>query len=187
VVQANSAPATGALNVGRYPRGTDDVTRELAAAFVSATFLSEPDDAVMAQKYAKLLMNLGNAVEALCGTVDRDSELLRRTRREATAVLEVAGIEVAPKGHDAEQRSHISIRPIGGERRGGGSTWQSFARGSSSVETDHLNGEIVLLGRLHDVPTPANALLQRLAAEFARQGRPPGSITEAELAALLPP
>jgi len=185
VVQASSAPMTGALNVGRYPLGIDELTNDLAAAFSGATFLSDPDDRVMDQKYAKLLMNLGNAVEALCGTVDRDSELLRRARREAVAVLDAAGIVVAPKGHDAEQRRHISIRPIGGERRGGGSTWQSLARSASSVETDHLNGEIVLLGRLHGVPTPANALLQRMAAKFVRQRRPPGSVSESELAAML--
>lgn len=187
VVQASSAPVTGALNVGRYPHGTDEVCSELAAAFSSASFLAEPDDRIMEQKYAKLLMNLGNAVEAVCGTADRDGELLRRTRSEALGVLQAAGIAVAAKGHDAEQRRHISIRPIAGERRGGGSTWQSLARGTDRVETDHLNGEIVLLGRLHGVPTPANALLQRLAGEFARQHRQPGSVTEAEVTAMLPP
>ncbi|CAN5792325.1 hypothetical protein BH20ACT4_BH20ACT4_04960 [soil metagenome] len=42
VVQANSAPVTGALNVGRYPNGADHLTGELAAAFSSATFLPSP-------------------------------------------------------------------------------------------------------------------------------------------------
>lgn len=43
-------------------------------------------------------------------------------------------------------------------------------------ESDYLNGEVVLLGRLHGVPTPVNALLQRLANELARTGAPPGSV-----------
>ena len=38
--------------------------------------------------------------------------------------------------------------------------------GSGSIETDYLNGEIVLLGRLHGVPTPVNALLQQLSAQW---------------------
>ena len=70
----------------------------------------------------------------------------------------------------------MTIRPIDGQRRGGGSTWQSLARGLASVETDYLNGEIVLLGRLHGVPTPANELMQRLTAQAARDGIEAGSV-----------
>gem|GEM_PF-3456672 len=35
------------------------------------------------------------------------------------------------------------------------------------MERDHLNGEIVLPGRLHGVPTSAKALLQGLADDCA--------------------
>jgi lysophospholipase L1-like esterase len=37
-----------------------------------------------------------------------------------------------------------------------------LARATGSIETDYLNGEIAMLGRLHGVPTPVNALLQDL-------------------------
>ena len=40
-----------------------------------------------------------------------------------------------------------------------------------------LNGEIVLLGRLHGVPTPANEALQALGNEMARTGLGPGSFS----------
>ena len=63
-----------------------------------------------------------------------------------------------------------------------GSSWQSLARGSGAIEADHLNGEIVLLGRLHGVPTPVNALLAEVAAEAARDGTAAGSMTEAAAA-----
>ncbi len=56
----------------------------------------------------------------------------------------------------------------------GGSSWQSLARGAGSIETEFLNGEIVLLGALHGVPTPVNALLQRLALRAAAEGAEPG-------------
>ena len=59
--------------------------------------------------------------------------------------------------------------------RAGSSSWQSLARGTGAIETDYLNGEIVLLGRLHGVPTPVNAALQRLANDAARRGVAPGT------------
>ena len=43
----------------------------------------------------------------------------------------------------------LRLGPVGGRERGGGSSWQSLARGSGTIEADYLNGEIVLLGRLH--------------------------------------
>ena len=42
-------------------------------------------------------------------------------------------------------------------------------------------------GRLHDVPTPVNLLLQQLAASAAREGRRPGTLPIAELIQMLPP
>ena len=53
------------------------------------------------------------------------------------------------------------------------------------IETDQLNGEVVLLGRLHGVPTPVNELLRRLAGADARAGVPPGGHNEAEFLAVL--
>jgi 2-dehydropantoate 2-reductase len=74
---------------------------------------------------------------------------------------------------------------VPGHDRRGGSSWQSLARGLGSVETDYLTGEIVLLGRLHGVPTPANELLQRLANEMAAERRRPGSVPERDVLARL--
>jgi len=68
----------------------------------------------------------------------------------------------------------------------GGSSWQSLARGGRlDRETDYLNGEIALLGRLHGVPTPVNVGLQVLANEMARTGPAPGSWPVSDLAARL--
>ena len=72
---------------------------------------------------------------------------------------------------------------VGGRPRSGGSTWQSLSRGATSTEVDWLNGEIVLLGRLHGVPTPANALLQTIAREAIQHGATPRSMPVAELLA----
>lgn len=186
VVDASSAPVTGILDVGRYPTRVDEVAEAVSAAFAASTFSSEPRGDVMRFKWSKLLMNLGNAIEAAVGTLGRDSELYQRARAEGEAVLAAAGIDFASLEEDLARRGDLlRMRPIDGERRGGGSSWQSLARGTGTIEADALNGEIVLLGRLHGVPTPVNALLQRVANELARDGAPPGSLTEADLLARL--
>lgn len=182
VVEVSSAPVSGILDVGRYPRGIDDRAEAISAAFATSSFSSLPHPDVMRFKWSKLLMNLGNALEAAVGPIGRESELYARVRAEGEAVLAAAGIDVASMAEDAERRGDlIDMRRIDGRRRGGGSTWQSLARGTGRVETDLLNGEIVLLGRLHGVPTPVNELLQVVAHELATRGAPPASMTEDDL------
>ncbi len=187
VVQASSAPVTGLLDLGCYPRGIDDRGRAIAAALEASTFESVPRRDIMRWKYTKLLMNLGNAVEALCGHDDPDAaELTRRARSEGASVLRTAEIDAASREEDAERRgTRMNVRPINGAPRGGGSSWQSLQRGTGSIESDYLNGEIVLLGRLHGAATPVNELLQRRAVEAARTRVPPGSTRAAELLAQL--
>ncbi len=184
VVQAFSLPSPGILDVGRYPAGSDPVAEALAEAFRAATFHAEARHDIMRWKYTKLLMNLGNAAEALCGPSARVSEITRMARAEGIAALGAAGIEFVSDEGFAERRGDL-IRPqaIGGGPRPGGSSWQSLARGTGRIEADYLNGEVALLGRLHGVPTPANALLQRAAGEAARRRLPPGAMSADELLA----
>jgi 2-dehydropantoate 2-reductase len=188
VVEASSAPISGILDVGRYPTGVDAVAEAISAAFAASSFSSVTNPTVMRFKWSKLLMNLGNSLEAACGPIGRGSALYGAARAEGVAALAAAGIDVASDQEDAARRGDLlSMRPINGARRGGGSSWQSLARGTGSIEADTLNGEIVLLGRLHGVPTPVNELLQRTAHELARRGAPPGSMTPEELEAQLSP
>ena len=186
VVQAYSSPTPGILDLGRYPSGVDDSARAVSAAFRDAGFASEARPDIMRWKYGKLLMNLGNAIEALVGSGGRGGTLMQLARAEGEAALQAAGIDYVSEADDVERRGGLlSLHPIAGERRGGGSSWQSLERGTRTIETDWLNGEIVLLGRLHGVPTPVNALLQRLANRAAASGAAPGSITEEDLLAQL--
>lgn len=137
----------------------------------------------MRWKYSKLLMNLGNAVQAACGPGADVADIHRQLRDEALACYAAAGIDCATAEETRERRAGgLELRPVGGQMRQGGSTWQSLSRGTGSVESDYLNGEIVMLGRLHGVPTPANATAQRIARRLAVEGQPPGSITPQDLA-----
>ena len=184
VARVWTAPSSGLLDLGRYPFGRDDVCDQVAATLEAATFSSIPRDDIMSWKYRKLLMNLGNAVEAVCGRSARDSPLWDIVQTEGETAVAASGISVVSIETDLARRGDaLTLQPVAGERRHGGSSWQSLERGTGAIETDFLTGEIVLLGRLHGVPTPANAALQRLAAEMARHGEAPGSRSAADVLA----
>ena len=186
VVEQHSAPVPGILDVGRFPGGTDATSEAVAAAFRDAGFVSEPRPDVMAWKHRKLMMNLGNAVQACCTPGPDADDLARRAVAEGEAALGAAGIPVVGVARDRERRGDLlRVAPVAGRERGGGSSWQSLRRATGSIETDYLNGEVVRLGRLHGVPTPANALLQATARRLAATGGEPGSVPAADLLARL--
>jgi len=192
-VEAQGAPMTGLLPVGRYPTGVDETAAQVAADLAGSTFLAPVSADVMRWKYGKLLGNLGNAVEAVCGPgadlgdgAEPSAKLRRRAQNEGKAVLAAAGIDYARRAElTALRGDQVKVEPVDGARRTGGSSWQSLTRGTGSIEADYLNGEIILLGRQHGIPVPVNELLQRLANQFAADRRPPGSITAGELAVLM--
>jgi 2-dehydropantoate 2-reductase len=188
VVQADGSPRSGVLDIGCYPQGTDAVCDQVAAALSDSNFSSFAEPRVMRHKYQKLLMNLGNAIDAACGPGQRPAGLHEAAREEAIACYRAAGIDFASDEEDLERRGeHYRVREVAGRIRAGGSTFQSLARGKRAVEADYLNGEIVLLGRLHGVPTPVNATLQRVANELARDGMGPGRYKPEELLEVVRP
>lgn len=176
VVQAWSAPVAGLLDIGVYPAGINQVSEAVAADFRAATFSSFPLPDIVRWKHRKLLTNLGNAIEAVCGPEERQGPLGDMLLAEGEAVLSAAGREVATAEEDQTRRADLLHRgEIAGQTRPGGSSWQSLRRGTGDIETDYLNGEIVFLGRIHGVPTPANDLMQRLARELAAGREAPGA------------
>jgi 2-dehydropantoate 2-reductase len=188
VVAHACAPAAGVLDLGPYPAGTGDPdghrqAEAIAADLEAAGFASRPVATIVEWKHRKLLSNLRNAIEAAVGP-DAGDEVYEQARAEALACYAAAGIAIPSDAEEAERREAMSPpRPVAGLERGGGSSWQSLARGAGRIEADWLNGEIALLGRSHGVATPVNVALQRLANRLARERRPPGSLSEAELAA----
>lgn len=165
VVIGEGAPVAGVLTIGRASGGTDDVDRRVVEDLTEAGFRSRAVEDVMSWKRAKLLRNVGNAVEALCGRADEEGadRLARLAREEASAAFAAAGLPVVDDATYALEVSGYGAQPVGGHDRSGGSTWQSIRRGQGTVETDWLNGEIARLGRLHGVATPVDALLAELA------------------------
>ena len=176
IVQTEAKTTTGILDVGVYPTGTDSLIEKVAEILSTSNFDSKPDPAIMRQKYAKMLVNLGNSLQALCEAREEGAEIYRMLIHEAVDCYKAAGIDCASREEVAERRGNIvQTAPVDGQQRSGGSSWQSIVRGTGSIESDYLNGEIVLLGKLHGVATPANSVLQQLANQLARERGKPGS------------
>jgi len=173
-VVINCGPKLGVFNIGRYPKGSDMTAEEICRALDGAGFAGFPQADVMPGKYGKLLMNLSNVLDAAAGGLARKSPLADAARAEAETVLEAAGIAVAS---DFRHDDLMQITPVPGVERTGSSSTQSLMRKSGSIETDYLNGEIVLLGRLHGVPVPVNAFLCHLGRRLVVEGIEPGSLT----------
>jgi 2-dehydropantoate 2-reductase len=188
-VSAFSAPRHGIFDIGRYPHGSNGHDERLAEALEAANIAAFVMPDVMASKYGKLLLNLRNILEAAFGVGADYRRFGTLLQTEAEAAFKAAGIAWRDMGaSDPRRDALMQQRPIAGIDRSGGSTTQSLARGAGSVETDYLNGEIVLLGRLHGVPVPANAYFVELAGRMVREKLKPGAISmdraEADLAAL---
>jgi 2-dehydropantoate 2-reductase len=200
MVQAQGAPLAGVLGVGCYPSGADALIERIGADLAASRFLAPVAGDIMRWKYGKLLDNLNNAIEALCGrdvsgfAIGTDgadvrgdggtAELRRRTRAEGIAALAAAGIAFAEPGELAAVRDgRVRLEPVDGAARTGGSSWQSLVRGTGTIEADFLNGEITLLGREHGVPAPVNEALQTLANQAARERKAPGFMTAGEVLA----
>ncbi|OGO18369.1 MAG: hypothetical protein A2Z14_15470 [Chloroflexi bacterium RBG_16_48_8] len=177
VVTNEAAPRAGVLDLGLYPRGMDDLASQIASDLEASGFSSRPDSNIMRWKYTKLLINLNNVVSAIFKPDEPTEDISRALREEALACYQAARIQFASTEEMHERaRPYFKRTEIAGSPRMGSSTWQSLARGLPTIETDYLNGEIVLLGALHGVATPYNRAVQVLANRIASEGIPPGSL-----------
>jgi len=180
VVVAGCHPTPAILDIGRIPGGTDETTAAVAADLAAARIESVERDDIMAWKRRKLLMNLGNGVDASFARGEAADELAERAETEGERVLAAAGLSHVTAEEDRERRGSILQRRTDLERRGG-STWQSLARGTGDSEIDYLAGEIVLLGRLHGVATPVNEAVVAATRSLAYAGAAPRSLDAAEI------
>ncbi|WP_322761136.1 rhodanese-like domain-containing protein [Frankia sp. Cr2] len=184
-VVAPGAPIIGAFFLGRATRGGDSTVERIAADLRRASFAVQVVEDIDRWKAGKLLANLAYNLDVLYAPGEQRDAVAAALVDEARAVFAAAGIEaVDVAANSTIDLSQLVVQDIPGHERQGSSTWQSLARGGS-VESDFLHGEIVLLARLHGLDAPVNAGVQQRIATAARTGMPPGSLDEADLAALL--
>jgi 2-dehydropantoate 2-reductase len=181
-VHVYTSPGHGVIDVGRYPAGSDDACSAVSGALRQSGFDSQVQPEIMRWKYAKLLANLSNAWTAVSDDSAMGERVLAAARREAMECFAASHIAPVPiEISNARRATLMPLRQVAGQPFQGGSMWQSLARGSSQIEVDYLNGEVILLGRLHGVKTPVNLMLQKLAWSAVCQGERPGSMPPAVL------
>jgi 2-dehydropantoate 2-reductase len=173
----------GVLDTGRFPTGADAAAETITTDLTDAGFAAIPDPAVMRKKYAKLLMNLGNILQAGLSDPSSADGIGKALRSEALACFTAAGIDCASREQARARTRDMRMVAVPGYERTAGSSWQSLARGTGDIETDYLNGEICWLGRMHGVPTPFNDACVVLARELVRRNEGPGLFTADELEA----
>jgi 2-dehydropantoate 2-reductase len=183
-------PRSGMLHIGRVPMTTadhDQVLKQVAADLIAANFdVPLPDD-VMAWKYRKLISNIGNIFQALVGGNGDWRPLAVAAETEARDVLDAAGIRYVSDAEEAAARAAgFTIKPVPGFASStGGSTWQSLQRSTGNIETDYLNGEIVMIAHHIGMEAPINERLAILARRAATTGAKPGDMSADQLAELL--
>ena len=173
-IMTHAAKLTGILDTGVYPYGIDDRIEEVMAVLDTSNFSAKAVPDTMRWKYGKLLVNLVNGLGAVSPSGDIATEIRDSMRAEAIACLDAAGIAYASFDEMAVRRKGLMKNGlVNGQARVGSSTLQSLLRGNTDTEIDFLNGEIVQLGRLHNVPTPANLVVQGASNKLAREGGAP--------------
>ena len=180
-VTLHSTPIRGWLNVGRYPYGLDSITKKVSSVISHSQMSSNENSQIMRLKYTKLKHNLNNALDALVGNSGRGGEVHKELNSEAEACFTAALIDIASEEEfDAIRPENFKIGKVPNHPRRGTSAWQSLARGKG-IEVDYLNGEIVLLGTMHNIPTPYNKAVQELALRAVRDSLPPENSSEEEI------
>ncbi|MFN2536730.1 MAG: ketopantoate reductase family protein [Mycobacteriales bacterium] len=162
---------TGMLDIGRFPQGRDAFSDDLVGTLRRATFDAQAVDDVMARKYSKLLLNLANAARITCRDEPSVHDVIQLAIAEGKACLEAADISYVPPEEALEVR-RARLRPHGERDEEAHPDWRLRQERTWASEADHLNGEIVLLGREHGVATPINAALQALARRVAHGAGP---------------
>jgi len=170
----------------------DPRVAELARALRDAGFETEVTEDIRAKQWAKLVMNLGNAISALTDRPTREvlfdaryRRVLRAVMAEGVRVMRRAGVRPARLGalpvglFPALMRMPTPLlrvvaraqAEIDAEARS--SMWDDLTRGRAT-EVDLLNGEIVALAAEHGMRAPVNERVVALVheAEARKAGSP---------------
>ena len=181
------------------------IGRAIALGLAEAGFDLELSKDIRGQQWSKLVINLTNAVGALCGVPTRAilfeaeyRKIYRAAVAEAVTVLRAAKIpleKIGPLPVTALPRLLALPTPIfrvvaRGQLRidpeARPSMWQDLER-RRVTEVEELNGEIVKLAASVGVPAPVNQRFVELVHEAERAGKGPPNLSAAALWARLSP
>jgi 2-dehydropantoate 2-reductase len=95
-------------------------------------------------------------------------------------------LNITEEEESAARAAGFTMMPVAGiPEFVGGSTWQSLQRGTGNIETDYLNGEVVMIAHRLGMEAPINERLAILARQTAATGAKPGDLNVDQLADLL--
>jgi ketopantoate reductase len=172
VVVSPGQPVVGVAWIGGYPRALPSEEERHRGAFTLARFAAVIEPDIAAAKRRKLIANLRNVVEVFDASPEHQELAEQALAQEASRVFAAARLSIAPPPWDAPR---LDAAPVPGHEPGHASTWQSFARGTSS-EVDFLSGEVALVARRHGLSAPLNAAVARELGFLAARGGRPGEI-----------
>ncbi|GAB4332098.1 MAG: 2-dehydropantoate 2-reductase N-terminal domain-containing protein [Candidatus Abyssubacteria bacterium] len=190
--------ADNSLGIGLYPKGIDETVEALSKTLTRACFTVTPYPNIMAVKWSKLFRNLNNALFAVTNLsvlegvkYEESRSMMADILEEAYRVTKAEGIDIIPlAGHQPPEKMIESLRrpgdrdfeiPADDEMALRPSTWQDLHLKRGRTEVEYFNGEIVKLGKKHNIPTPLNSALVETVERMAREKIAPGAYTVRQL------
>lgn len=194
------------IGIGNYPLGSDNLGFQVASQLEKAGFKVTTHESIMAVKWSKLLLNLNNATYAI---IDSHLQLGLVTPSiscfasdvitEGLHILEASGISLDDLNNPYDIKSHIAslksviedpekigeAQNLPVELRAYPSTWMDLKQKRGDTEAGFFNGEVILLGEKHGIPTPYNSTLHHIVETMAAEGAGPGRYTLEELVDLV--
>jgi thiosulfate/3-mercaptopyruvate sulfurtransferase len=185
-ISAPGWPAVGVVWIGAYPGGEHPALAAIAADLRDSAFEAQVVADIQRWKAAKLTSSVTFALAALYPPSELRDRAAQLLRAEAREILAASGRGIADTERETTaDTSRVSVRKAANVEYGGNSTWQSITR-SSPLETDYLNGEIVLAARLLGRTAPVNEAVAERADRAWRDGTEAGSLGEDDLLATVP-
>jgi thiosulfate/3-mercaptopyruvate sulfurtransferase len=186
VIVAPGAPAVGLVWLGAYPDRGLALTEKVAHDLRAANFEARAVPDISRYKNGKLALSSTFVLDALYAPSPLRDRAAAVLRDEAHAVLVAAGLPVADLGSEiAGAARQVTPQPTDGHAYGGSSTWQSLSR-AGSLETDFLNGEVILQARLGGRRAPAHEAMTSRIYAVQRDRIPARSLDDDDLRRTLP-
>lgn len=179
VVALPGVPVPGAILLGAWPRGEGTWSAWLVDRLVAAGFRAEVERDIAPWVRAKLLVNLGGIVVAVCD--EPADDVVLAAQAEARAVWTARGERFEEVATLLARLGAMSLAPVDGRERKGGSTRAALARGEGVLETETLHASIVDAGKATGIATPVNDALIAIAAEAGRDRWTAGALDATEL------
>lgn len=186
----------GRVIVGRYPRGSDAVSKRIVAAFTAAGFDACASRAIMSDKWLKLAVNTQSVFHAVIDPRDHEAneffEVKARILEETARVFKAARIRArSGDGRDPTIAEMVAeLRRPRARRTGGGmkvhnSTWQNLYLKRRAIENTYFHRPIIDLGREHGVPTPCNDVALDIVEHAHSSGSGPETLRLSDVLGLL--